>query len=151
MDLNSIDKLIVKYLDGATSIAEENELKNYFSSPNVAQHLEHYAPLFTYYSKSKLEGFELKLPLKHKRKPKNYSMVWMSIAATLVLMFGLYQMYEPNPKLNTEFGSFENPKIAFEATQKALALLSENVNTGIKSTQYLGEFEVTRNKVFVVK
>lgn len=40
MELVKIEDLLEKYFQGETSIAEENELRNYFSSSNVAQHLE---------------------------------------------------------------------------------------------------------------
>ena len=40
MELYKIEELIEKYFQGETSIAEEKELTNYFSSSNVAQHLE---------------------------------------------------------------------------------------------------------------
>ncbi len=42
MELDKIENILEKYFQGETTIAEENELKEYFSSPNVAQHLEQY-------------------------------------------------------------------------------------------------------------
>ena len=53
MELNKIEKLLEHYFEGATSSAEENELRNYFSSTNVAPHLEQYKPLFDYISDAK--------------------------------------------------------------------------------------------------
>ncbi len=53
MELNKIAKLLEHYFEGATSSAEENELRNYFSSTNVAPHLEQYKPLFDYISDAK--------------------------------------------------------------------------------------------------
>ena len=44
MALDRIEKLVEKYFEGETSIAEEKELKTYFSSTDVAQHLEQYKP-----------------------------------------------------------------------------------------------------------
>ncbi len=37
MELNKIEEILEKYFQGETSIAEENQLKEYFSSSNVAQ------------------------------------------------------------------------------------------------------------------
>ena len=42
MEFNKMEALLEKYFEGETSIAEENELKDYFSSSNVAPHLEQY-------------------------------------------------------------------------------------------------------------
>ena len=53
MEFNKIEDILEKYFQGETSIAEENELKDYFSSPNVAQHLEQYKPMFGYFSQVK--------------------------------------------------------------------------------------------------
>ena len=55
MELYKIEELIEKYFQGETSIAEEKELTNYFSSSNVAQHLEQYKPMFGYFSLAKQE------------------------------------------------------------------------------------------------
>ena len=40
MGLDRIEKLVEKYFEGESSIAEEKELKVYFSSTDVAQHLK---------------------------------------------------------------------------------------------------------------
>ena len=53
---------------------------------------------------------------------------------------------------NTEqqdLGSYDNPEVALKETQKALALLSENVNVGIKTVQYVEEYETAKEKVFL--
>lgn len=40
MELDRIENLLEKYFEGETTIAEENELKVYFSSSDVAQRFE---------------------------------------------------------------------------------------------------------------
>jgi len=42
----------------------------------------------------------------------------------------------------------DNPELALEQTQKALALVSEHLNTGIESVGYINEYENTKNKIF---
>ena len=37
MELDKIEEVLEKYFRGETNISEEKELKDYFSSPNVAQ------------------------------------------------------------------------------------------------------------------
>ena len=49
---------------------------------------------------------------------------------------------------NNELGTFKTPEEAFAATQKALNLLSVNINSGIENAQYVKEYEITKNKVF---
>ncbi len=63
MEYNKIETLLEKYFDGLTSIAEEKELTNYFSSPNVAQHLQQYQSIFKYCKQAKSEKFVQEIPL----------------------------------------------------------------------------------------
>jgi len=147
MELNKIEILLEKYFLGETSIAEENELKNYFSSSNVAQHLEQYQPLFGYFSQAKEQKFAPEILLKTKKR----KVVWVSIAASVVILLGIgtygYYNFE-NVNRNQDLGTYDDPEVAFKETQKALALLSNHVNVGIGSVQYIQEYEITKEKVF---
>nr|WP_315258139.1 hypothetical protein [uncultured Flavobacterium sp.] len=148
MEFNKMEALLEKYFEGETSIAEENELKNYFSSSNVAPHLEQYKPLFGYFVEAKKENFEKDIPLISKKK----KVAWLSIAASIAVLLGVgtYVYFNTNEvKGNNELGTYENPKEALEATQKALAMLSNNVNVGVEGIQYIKVYEVTKDKVFV--
>ena len=148
MEFNKMEALLEKYFEGETSIAEENELKNYFSSLNVATHLEQYKPLFGYYSEAKKENFEKELPL----IPKKIKTAWLSIAASIAVLLGVgaYTYFNVNEvKENKELGTYDDPKEALEATQKALAMLSNHVNEGVEGIQYIQVYEITKNKVFV--
>jgi hypothetical protein len=147
MALDRIEKLVEKYFDGETSIAEEKELKDYFSSLNVAQHLEQYKPVFGYFSQAKQEQFSAILPLKSKKQNR---VVWLSVAASVVVMFGVgFFAYQNTSETTQEkLGVINDPEVAFKETKKALALISKHVNTGIESVNYLDEFEQSKNKIF---
>jgi hypothetical protein len=148
MEFNKIEVLLEKYFEGETSIAEEVELKNYFSSPNVAPHLEQYQPLFGYFSIAKEQKYTQQIPL-HSIKRK---VAWLSIAASVVIMLGIgsYVYFNANvAKENNELGSYDDPEEALAATQKALAMLSNNVNVGVESVQYIQVYENTKNKAFI--
>lgn len=148
MALDRIEILIEKYFEGETSIAEEKELKAYFSSSNVAQHLEQYKPVFGYFSQAKQEQFTATIPLKSGRKQKR--LAWLSVAASVVVMLGIgFFAYQNTSEPTQEnLGVIDDPEIAFKETQKALALISKHVNTGIESVNYLGEYQQSKNKIF---
>ena len=148
MALDRIEILIEKYFEGETSIAEEKELKAYFSSSDVAQHLEQYKPVFGYFSQAKQEQFTATIPLKSGRKQNR--LAWLSVAASVVVMLGIgFFAYQNTSEPTQEnLGVIDDPEIAFKETQKALALISKHVNTGIESVNYLGEYQQSKNKIF---
>ena len=148
MALDNIENLINKYFEGETSIAEENDLKVYFSSSDVAQHLKQYQPIFGYFSQAKEQQFTQEISLKNK---KQNSVMWLSIAASVVIMLGvgIFMYFETNK--TEEFvacNSEDSPELALKQTQKALALVSEHLNTGIESVSYINEYENSKNRIF---
>jgi hypothetical protein len=153
MEFNKIEDLLEKYFQGETSIAEEKELKDYFSSSNVAQHLEQYKPLFGYFSQVKEQKSTQDIPLP-KSRDKKRNVAWLSIAASAVVLLGVGTYFYVSEKnaapavAQTDLGTYDDPEEALAATQKALALLSSNVNVGIGSVQYIKEYEQSKNKIF---
>ncbi len=136
MELDRIEKLLEKYLEASTSVAEEKELRTYFSQESVPTHLEQYAPMFQYFSLAKEERFTKQVPLKTK---KNYFR-WMSVAAVAVLMFGLY--------FGNEYQKQKEAEYAYNETKKALSLLADNFSRGTEKVAYLNEFEETKQKIY---
>ena len=67
----------------------------------------------------------------------------------MLFFFSCFTYFNYNTAPKEDLGSFDSPEEAFIATQKALAMLSENVNVGVKSVQYINEYEVAKAKVFV--
>ena len=155
MELDRIEILVEKYFQGETSIAEENELTNYFSSSDVLPHLEQYQPLFGYFSQAREQKFTPEIPLllipMLRNGDKKRNVAWLSIAASVVVLLGIgtfTYFNDNNVAEKQDLGSYDNPEVAFRETQKALALLSENVNVGIGSVQYINEYETAKDKVF---
>ena len=145
MEFNKIESLIEKYFQGETSIAEEQELKAYFSSQNVLPHLEQYKPLFGYFANAK----EQKLSQEVMPKTKKRNLGWLSVAASVVVLLGIGTFaYLNNETATQDLGTYDNPEVAFAATQKALALLSNHVNVGIESVHYIQEYQNSKDLIF---
>lgn len=148
MEFNKIEILIEKYFQGETSIAEEKELRSYFSSQDVAPHLEQYKAMFGYFTQSKKQEFVQEIPQITKKR----NVMWLSVAASVVVLLGVttFFMINTNEPVNhqNELGTYDSPELAFKETQKALALLSSNVNVGIESVMYVQEYENTKNRIF---
>ncbi|WP_338647865.1 hypothetical protein V5J73_04315 [Flavobacterium sp. KS-LB2] len=152
MELVKIEDLIEKYFQGETSIAEENELRTYFSSSNVAQHLEQYKPLFGFYAFAKEQQFTSQVPQLPKAGNIKRNATWLSLAASVVVLLGIgtYAYYSADVvNKSQDLGTYDDPEEAFRATQKALSLLSDNVNVGIESVKYIQEYQTTKDKIFI--
>lgn len=147
MELDRIEKLLEKYFEAETNIAEEKDLKKYFASSDVAQHLEQYKPIFGFTVQAKQEKFNGAISLKTKKR-KN--VVWLSVAASIVVLLsiGLFTYSNYNQPKSNDLGTIDDPEVAFRETQKALAMISEHVNKGIGSMSYLNEYEQSKNKIF---
>ncbi|WP_395066331.1 hypothetical protein [Flavobacterium sp.] len=149
MVLDRVEELLEKYFEGETSIAEENELKVYFSSLDVAQHLKQYQTIFGYFSQAKEQQFTQEIPVQTK---KRNIVMWISIAASVVVMLGvgtfMFTKYNEQTTNLSEYGTYEDPEKALEETQRALALVSKHLNTGIESVSYINEYENSKNKIF---
>jgi hypothetical protein len=147
MESNKIEPILEKYFRGETGIAEENQLRDYFSSPNVSPKLEQYKPIFGYLALAKEEKFEQEIVLKSKKR----NLGWLTIAASFFVLLGIgtysyFNYYNGNQ--DQELGTYDDPEIAFRETQKALLMLSVNLNTGFKSVQYIQEYENSKNLIF---
>lgn len=141
MESDRIEKLLEKYFEAATTVAEEEMLRDYFGKEkeNVPVHLRQYAPMFQYFSVAREERFTGQVPLKSR---KGY-LRWASIAAVAVLVFGLYwgNMYQERQEQ-------QEALYAYQQTKKALSLLAANLERGTEKIAYLNEFEATKEKIY---
>lgn len=136
MALDKIEILLEKYFEANTTVAEEEQLRDYFSQDSVAPHLEQYTPMFTYFSKAKDERFTKQVPL----KPRVSYHKWISIAAVAVMAFGIYFGNDYREQREAEF--------AYQETKKALSLLAQNLERGTEKVAYLNEFEQAKQKIY---
>lgn len=144
MESKQIEILLEKYFEGQTSLTEEQQLKNYFSTDKVDPHLKKYQSIFETFKKEKEILFTKKVELP-KKTTNRFN--WISIAASVVLFFGML-FYFNQAKSDENLGTYSNPEEAFVATQKALKMISEEVNKGKQGITYLNEYEQTKKTIF---
>lgn len=140
MELQKIEHILDKYLEGESSLKEEKQLREYFSSGNVAPHLQEYVALFGYFSFSEKESYQGKVKFRQEKK-KVFSFV--AVAASVVLLAGIFLQ---QGKESTEFGTYEDPEIALQKTKEALQLVSKYMNTGKEDLVYLKEFNNAKDE-----
>ncbi len=151
MELAKIEKLVAKYENAETSLKEENILREYFLSDNVAPHLEEYRMMFTYFQASQSETYDKTLEFKTEKR-RNYR--WLSIAASVTLLFSLY-IGIPKKEQKIDINSLSDLSVEerfhYDQAQKALAMLSGNLNKGNEAVGKLRTYEDSVNKIFKTK
>lgn len=143
----NIDKLLEKYLEAETTLAEEQQLQAYFEQEEVAPHLEEYRPMFQYFTSARQERYTKPVPL-NTRRNNNY-MRWISVAAVAVIAIGVY--FGGNFKSGGVDNGEAYTQEELESAQKALELLASNFNKGTQQVSYLSEFEKNTNKFLIKK
>jgi hypothetical protein len=89
MDRENICGLIEKYMEGQTSLCEEQQLRDYFRNGEVAPEVEMYAPMFEYFSRER-EIPQASFSIHPERKSgKHLWMVFLAAAACALLLFAL--------------------------------------------------------------
>ena len=114
----------------------------------MAPHLEQYKAMLDYFTQAKKQEFVQEIPQITKKR----NVMWLSVAASAVVLLGIATFFMINNdelvNRKNELGTYKSPEMAFKETQKALALLSSNVNIGMESVMYVQEYENTKNKIF---
>jgi len=140
MELSNIEKLLEKYFEGETTISEEQELKVYFTREIVPSHLERYKDLFQFFSEeSNITATKDVTNITGKK----YRYAWVGMAASIVLIAGIF-LSRTTPVKQAD--TFDDPEIALQETKKILNMVSQYMNEGAQGLVYLQEFENTKKK-----
>lgn len=148
MESQIVEKLLDRYFEAETTGTEEERLKAYFTSGEVAPHLQQYIPMFCFFEQAKTEHFSKEIsytPVETRfsaAKRKVYS--WVAIAASIVILMGIVAQQENQV---SEFGTYEDPELAMQKTREALEMMSIYMNSGTEELGYIEEFNNTKNKI----
>ncbi len=150
MELANIEKLITKYLNATTTLQEENVLRKYFSSENIAPHLQQYCVLFEYFKQSKTEIFTHNIKLKSNRK-KNFK--WLSVAVSVVLLVSIfigkreYDRYQRDKQFAIIKNTLQTVSFNLNKGNDALYTVSDNLTKGNAAIRQLNTLPKTLNTV----
>lgn len=144
MDFDTIKALLEKYWEGETSLQEEARLKAYFGQENIDPRFGKEAELFRFYEsegEKRIESEDFDSTVLEQLEPKakvvslrsRFVKYAMGIAASLLLLLTVYPSMEeainPQSRMAME-DSYDTPEEAYEATKKALLLVSRKLNKG---------------------
>lgn len=139
-----MEMLLDKYFEAATTLQEEEQLRNYFAAENISPALQPYASMFAYYEREKTDTFTFAFP---ETAPKRSNRQWLSVAASAVILLSVGTFAYFNQK-SGDLGTFQSPEQAYAETEKALELLSHQLNRGLESVEYVSEYENSKNLIF---
>lgn len=165
MDLNKLNILLEKFYNGQTSEYEEEQLKKFFRKENVPKQYEQDKAYFDFLDKSTMQpklsaNFFDSLEQKLEGKPKGktifmlFSKKTLAIAASIaVLVFlSVFSVTYFKSEKKAQFAdTYEDPREAYEATKKALLLISETMNKGTKKLKPLNKLEKNVKQVEKLK
>ncbi|MCB2221075.1 MAG: hypothetical protein KQI35_11825 [Bacteroidetes bacterium] len=151
MKLQKIDELILKFEQGETSLAEEQELKIFFRQGIVPEKYRVYKDMFEFYTLAVQEeypdpGFDdrffenlgVHTGTKTRKLTPYGRYTWWGVAASMIILMGLYlTLFNQQKSIDT----YENPEFAYAKTKKVLMMVSGNLNTGMDELSNIKELE----------
>lgn len=138
-----IDKILDKYWEGTTDLAEEQALKNYFQSGNVAEKHKQFIPLFSFYENQKSITYdppEDVVPKEESQTTKIRRLTvarFMKYAAVGLILISAF-LYSGNWLSQDDritYVEVESPEQALEITESALRLVGVKIKTAEQSVQ----------------
>jgi hypothetical protein len=152
MNLQEIDKLLEKYFDCDTSLAEERKLRQFFASGNLPPKYLELAEYFSYLGEEKDvllkdPSFDARIQehvdesrlarLFDLRRPWIY---WTTgVAASLLILLAIFVRFDPlGGKINN---AYEDPEVAYQQAKKVLLYVSAQMNKGTKDLQKIDKFD----------
>lgn len=142
MEYNNIHTLLDAYFEGNTTLIEEQTLRTYFESSDVADDLLPYKSLFVSYSVAAAEVSQK--PIVLPKAPNSTNYWWLSIAATVVIILGVAGFIQSNNSLSSEE---EQALAALHQSKDAMLLLSQKLNKGTQTLLLVDQFTESKNRI----
>src|SRR5512134_1073451 len=142
MDSKRINELLSKYWNCETSLEEEAELREHFKKGNIPDEHKESAPLFQYFEENKKKSlndisFDGQVMEKIQGPVEQGQIVrlvynTMRIAAGLAVVLAATWFIRNEIRSTTPqevVDTYDDPKMAFEETKKALMMISKSFGT----------------------
>lgn len=162
MDSKHIELLLEKYWNAETSLEEEQKLRAYFNSSAVPESLKETAALFRYFESEKKKSVEesfdktVTKEIRQRRGGKVIQMISLvqlaRIAAGVfvVVVAGYFirqEIHKAYPDDIAVTDTYDDPKVAFEETKKALQMISKSFGRAKSETGKIKMFNDAEKKI----
>jgi hypothetical protein len=159
MDSKKIEELLNKYWNCESSLEEEQQLRDYFRKGDIPQEWNETAGLFRYFDahkKKELNDVSFDRDVIRKvnsgKRGKVVSLVYnaMRIAAGIsVLMVAIWLVRQEVRKTTPQeiVDTYDDPKLAFEETKKALQMISKSFGTAETQAKKINMFNEVQREI----
>jgi hypothetical protein len=159
MDSNRINELLSKYWNCETSLEEEAELRDHFKSDNIPDELRETAPLFRYFEENKKKllndvSFDrevwekIQTPKRGQMAKLVYNTMRIAAGLTVVLAATWFIRNEIRSTTPPEVvDTYDDPKMAFEETKKALMMISKSFGTAEEEAKKINLFNEAQEEI----
>jgi hypothetical protein len=159
MDSNRINELLSKYWNCETSLEEEAELRDHFKSDNIPDELRETAPLFRYFEENKKKSLndvsfdrevweKIQTPKRGQMAKLVYNTMRIAAGLTVVLAATWFIRNEIRSTTPPEVvDTYDDPKMAFEETKKALMMISKSFGTAEEEAKKINLFNEAQEEI----
>jgi hypothetical protein len=161
MESNKIRELLNRYWQAETSLEEEAQLREYFSRPDLPEEWHETASFFKYLSSSKKKELNdvsfndrVVSKLEASKKGKMATLVYNSLRiaagiAVLVLAVWLIhnQVKESTVATNEIEDTYDDPRVAYQETKKALMIISKSFGTAENEARKINLFNEAQQEI----
>lgn len=159
MDFKRIEELLDRYWKAETSLEEEQQLREFFIGSSIPEHLKETAALFHYFENNKKKSLNDTafdgVVLSKVNAPKRSKVVkliynTMRIAAGVAVLvvatwFIRDEIREASPQVMVD--TYDDPKLAFEETKKALQMISKSFGTAESQAKKINLFNDAQEEI----
>jgi hypothetical protein len=159
MDSKKINELLNKYWNCETSLEEEQQLREYFNGSEFPEQLNDTAALFRYFEQNKKKtisneaSFESDVLGKVKpARAKTAALFFnsMRIAAGIAVLMVAIWLVRTEVRKSTPpevVDTYDDPKLAFEETKKALMMISKSFGTAEEQAKKINLFNQAQDEI----
>jgi len=158
MDSNKIEELLNKYWACETSLEEEQQLKEFFRGQSIPEQLKETAELFRYFEihkKKSLNDSSFDGQVMNRVNPKRgkvvslvYSAMKIAAGVSVLVVATWFVRNEIRKNDPVEMvDTYDDPKLAFEETKKALMMISKSFGRAEMETKKINLFNEAQQDI----
>ena len=160
MDSNRINELLDRYWNCETTLEEEQQLREYFRGSDIREEWKETAVLFRYFEENKKKSLndvsfdggvmeKVRVPTGQGKMVKLfYNSMRIAAGLAVVIVATWFVRTEVRKSTPQEIvDTYDDPKLAFEETKKALMMISKSFGTAEEQAKKINMFNEAQEEI----